>query len=106
MRRIQQQAAHAASARHEAVAAKLHGNCTPADLHGDAGRPAAQADLAKRQPYWQDLAGTALEMQIEMMGCASHLLDSEAALESVSAVRALDALPGVRALFPFMRATA
>ena len=60
-----------------------------------------QADWQSANRYWQDLAGTALEMQVEMMGCASHLLDSETALESVSAVEALDAFPGMKALFPF-----
>lgn len=50
----------------------------------------------------EDLTGAALEMQVEMMGCASHLIDSETALESASAFDAFDALPGMKALFPFM----
>ncbi|MDP3857322.1 MAG: phasin family protein [Stagnimonas sp.] len=104
MRRIQQEAAHAASERHEAVAAKLHGSSTPADLMAmQAGL--LQADWQSASRYWQDLAGTALEMQVEMMGCASHLMDSEAALESVSAVEAFDAWPGMKALLPFPRAS-
>jgi len=103
MRRIQQQAAHDASARHEAVAAKLHDARAPADLMAlQAGL--LQADWQSASQYWQDLAGTVLEMQVEMMGCASHLVDSDAALESVSAVEALEAWPGMKALFPFQRA--
>lgn len=101
MRRIQQEAAHDASVRHQAVAAKLHGACAPVDAMAmQAGL--LQADWQSANRCWQDLAGTAIEMQVEMMGCASHLLDSETALESVSAVEAFDALPGVKALFPFM----
>jgi len=103
MRRIQQEAAHEASERHQAAAAKLHGACAPADLMAmQAGL--WQADWQSANRYWQDLAGTALEMQVEMMGCASHLMDSDAALESVSAVKALDAWPGMKALFPVLRA--
>lgn len=102
MRRIQQEAAHDASVRHGAVAQKLHGACAPVDaLAMQAGL--LQADWQSANRYWQDLAGTALEMQVEMMGCASHLLDSDTALESVSAVEALDALPGLTALFPSQR---
>lgn len=103
MRRIQQQAAHEASARHQAVAEKLQGDCAPADLMAMQAS-LLQADWQSASQYWQDLAGTALEMQVEMMGCASHLMDSDAALESVSAVEALDAWPGMKALFPFPRA--
>lgn len=98
MRNIQQQAAHDASARHEAAAQKLHGStCQPADLM------AIQAallrdDLESATRYWQQLAATALEMQTEMMGCTSHLLDSETALETVSALEAFDMFPGVKSL--------
>jgi hypothetical protein len=76
---IQQQAAHTAAQRHEAVAQRLHAGCAPADL------VAIQSDLLSGDfkgatQYWQDLAATVLEMQAEMMGCASHLVDSDAAL--------------------------
>lgn len=101
MRTIQQQAAHDASARHGALAEKLHGPCAPGDVMAMQ-FGLLQADWQCANRYWQDLAGTALEMQVEMMGCASRLLDSEAALESASAVDAFDALPGMKALFPFM----
>jgi hypothetical protein len=100
MRRIQQEATQETSARHQAVAAKLHGACAPADamaIQADL----MQADWQSANRYWQDLAGTAIETQVEMMGCASHLLDSETALESVSAIEAFDAFPAVKALFPF-----
>jgi hypothetical protein len=51
--------------------------------------------------YWQQVAGAALEMQTEMMGCATHLLDSETLLESAAALEAFDKLPGANLLFPF-----
>jgi len=100
MRRIQQEAAHDVAARHEALAGKMHDARAPADLLAmQAGL--LQADWQSANRCWQDLAGTAIEMQVEMMGCASHLVDSEAALESCSAVEAFDALPFVKAMFPF-----
>ena len=46
--------------------------------------------------YWQEMGGAALEMQAELLGCSSHLMDSEAVLETASAVKALPAFP----LFP------
>lgn len=98
MRRIQQEAAHATRARHEAVAGKLHGACSASDLLAMQAT-LLQADWQSANRYWQDLAGAALEMQVEMMGCASHLVDSESALEAVSAMEALDTLPGVSQLF-------
>jgi hypothetical protein len=100
MRRIQQETAQEASERHQAVAQKLHGACAPMDAMAlQAGL--LQADLQTANRYWQDLAGTAIETQVEIMSCASHLLDSDTALESVSAVEALDAFPVMKAFFPF-----
>jgi hypothetical protein len=54
-----------------------------------------------QQAYWQQIAGAALEMQTEMMGCATHLLDSESLLESAAAFEALDKVPGANLFFPF-----
>lgn len=98
IRKIQEQAAHDMSARHQAIAQKLHGACQPADLM------AMQADLMRDNlesatQYWQQLAASALETQTEMMGCASHLLDSETALETASALEAFDMFPGMKSLF-------
>lgn len=98
MRRIQQQAAQAARARHEAAAGKLHGACTASDLMAMQAS-LLQTDWQSANRYWQDLVGAALEMQVEMMGCASHLVDSDAALEAASAVEALDPFTGVSRLF-------
>ena len=98
MRKIQQQAAHNASARHKAAAHRLHGTCQPADLMAiQAGL--LRDDFESATQYWQQLAATVLEMQTEMMGCTSHLLDSETALETVSALEAFDMFPGATRWF-------
>ncbi len=75
MRKIQQQAAHQASAQYDAAAQKLRGTCQPADLL------AIQSDLLRfdqqeATQYWQQLTAAALQTQVEMMGCASHLFDA------------------------------
>ena len=98
MRKIGQQTAHDASARHKAVAQKLHGTCQPADLMTiQAGL--LRDDLESATQYWQQLAATVLEMQTEMMGCTTHLLDSETALETVSVLEAFDMFPGANSWF-------
>lgn len=99
MRKIQEEAAQQATARQQAAAEKLHTSCQPTDLL------ALQAGLLRDEVesaahYWQELAATALEMQTEMMGCASHLVDSDAALEAASALESFDMIPGVTGLFP------
>jgi hypothetical protein len=98
IRKIQQQAAHTAAQRHEAVAQRLHGGCAPADLMAIQSE-LLSSDLKGATQYWQDLAATAMEMQTEMMGCASHLVDSESALEAVSAMEHLEGLPGMSTFF-------
>lgn len=98
IRKIQQQAAHTAAQRHEAVAQRLHAACAPADLMAIQSELLA-GDFKGATQYWQDLAATAMEMQTEIMGCTSHLVDSEAALEAVSAMGHLEGLPGVSDFF-------
>lgn len=100
MRGVQQEAAQATAARYEDAARRLRETSAPADLM-TIPFGLLQEDLQGAIRYWQELAGTALETQTEIMGCAWHLLNSETALESVSAVEdAIDAIPGVRNLFP------
>lgn len=99
MRAIQQQAAQQAAARHADAARKLRESATgaewlavPVELW--------QADLQSAGRYWQDLAGTVLETQTEMLECAWHLFDAEGALQGVSAVEALERVPVLGALVP------
>src|SRR5512133_1005858 len=98
MREIQQQAAHDAAVRHEAAAQQLRNPGAPMEF-ASLQASLLQEDLQDAGRYWRDLTGAALEMQLEIMASASHLVDSEAAIESVSALEAFDALPGVAALF-------
>lgn len=98
MRKIQEQAAHQARVRHAAAAEKLKEGCPANELL------AIQADLLRfdieaATRYWQQLGAAALEMQTEMMGCATHLADTEAMLEAASAVSAFEsAIPGLNQL--------
>jgi len=75
MRKAQQQAAHHASARHEAAAKKLHGPCEPADLLAIQS-DLLSFDLQEATQYWQQMAAAALKVQLEMMGCASHMFSA------------------------------
>ncbi len=75
MRKIQQQTAHQASLQHEAAAQKLRGKCEPADLLAIQS-DLLRFDLQEATRYWQQLAAAALQTQVEMMGCASHLFDA------------------------------
>jgi hypothetical protein len=77
MQKVQQQAAHRASLHHEEAAQKLHG---PSDL-GEVW--AVQLDLLRfnmqeAAQYWQQLASTALKVQVEMVGSAGEALDTGA----------------------------
>ena len=71
----------------------------------------AAADLGRQQmavategacamlKCWQQLAAATLEMQTEMVGCASQLLDSESLLESTSVMDAMGSIPGLDRFF-------
>ena len=99
MRGIQQEAAQQTSARHKTAANRLREATTPADLM-TIPFGLLQDDLQSAARYWQDLAAAALETQTEIMGYTGHLINTDAALETVSAVEALDAIPGVSQLLP------
>lgn len=76
MRRIQEQAARDAADRHSAAALKLRGKSDAAEF------AALQAellreDLASAAKYWQDIAGAVLEMNTELLGCATQMVDAE-----------------------------
>ena len=43
--------------------------------------------------YWQELGGAALEMQAQLLGCSSHLVESDALLQAASVMDALPAFP-------------
>ena len=83
MRKIQQQAAHRASAQHDQAAERLRTSSEFGDLL------AVQAELLRfglqeSAQYWQQLATTAMKVQAEMAGSAGQALDTgEPSLESL-----------------------
>jgi hypothetical protein len=94
MRAIQQQAAQAASARHRSAARDVRATSGAADLFAI---PVSllQGDLAAATRYWQELAAVALEIQTEIIGSAcAHVFDAQTALETASAVDALETVAG------------
>lgn len=77
MQKVQQQAAHRATLHHEEAAQKLHGQRDMSEVW------AVQLDLLRfnmqeAAQYWQQLASTALKVQVEMVGSAGEALDTGA----------------------------
>ncbi len=99
IRKVQQEAAHQALVRHESAAHKLQGSVKPTDLL-EVQSILMQGDLQGATQYWQQLSSAAMEMQTEMMGCATHMVDSETALHNMSVMETLDMVPGLKELFP------
>jgi hypothetical protein len=99
MRAIQQRTAQEAAARHESAALQLRDAAASGDLMSV---PLGlwQADLQAANHYWQELAAAALETQTEVMASALHLFNADTALQGVSAVEALEAIPGLRNMWP------
>ena len=75
VRKIQQQAAHQALLQYESTAEKLRASGEPAQLLAIESA-LLRINLQEASQYWQQLAATALQTQVEMLGCASHLLDA------------------------------
>lgn len=100
--KINDRAIQGALARYAAAAAKLKAPPRqPMDLL------ALPTDLVRSEiegvtAYWQELGGATMEMQAELLGCSSHLVDSDALLQ---ATHALDAIPVPPSLLPTPAAT-
>ena len=76
MRKIQEQAAREALRRHAEAAGKLRATAGPADLLAlQAGL--LVADLGDATRCWQQLMGEALEINSELLGCATRMIDTE-----------------------------
>jgi hypothetical protein len=100
MRKIQQQAAHHASLRHEAAMKKLRAHCTTADLL-DIQSELLHFDMERASQYWQQLAAVAMQTPVEIMTSVSHLRDSPVATSLSSTLNAFQAaLPLVNGFFP------
>jgi hypothetical protein len=84
IRRIQEQAAHAAAERHAQAAEQLRGPASPGDV------ALLQAEvlgenLASAARYWQDVAGATLEMNAEILGVTIQMVNAEDVLAATSA---------------------
>jgi hypothetical protein len=84
VRRIQEQAAHAAAERHAAVAQKLRKPESSVDLAFVQGE-LVREDMTAAAKYWQDLASAMIEMNTELLTCASKLVDTEDLMAATSA---------------------
>ena len=84
MRRIQEQAAHAAAERHAVAAGKLRESGNPTDL-AVLQAEVLREDLASVARYWQDLADATLEMNAEIFNCATQMVDSDDLMAATSA---------------------
>ncbi|HSV35125.1 MAG TPA: phasin family protein [Ramlibacter sp.] len=85
MRKIQEQAGQQAMANNAAALQRLSHAKDPASLL------AAQSELLSLAAqstarYWQDLGAAAMEMQTEVMGSCTHLVDSESLLHATAAM--------------------
>ena len=76
LRKIQQDAAHEASVFHEETAQRLFVSCQPAEL------VAIQSELLRftmqsAGKYWQQIAASAMQTQVEMIKSVTHVLERE-----------------------------
>lgn len=84
MRSIHEESLKAASQRHADASRELGRQVTPNDWL------ALQAELLRGDfeaaaKYWQQMAGAALEMNTELLGCGTRLVDTEDAFAPFSA---------------------
>ncbi|MFC5499674.1 phasin family protein [Caenimonas terrae] len=89
MRRINDRAVQAALQRFTKAAEGYKAPRAPLDLL-TIPTELLRSQMEATANYWQELSGAALEMQAEVLGCSSHLVNSDAVLQAASA---MDALP-------------
>jgi hypothetical protein len=92
MRQINDRAVQSALLRFATAAEKYKAPHQPLELL------AIPTELVRSQfeeaaSYWQELSGAALEMQAELLNCSTHLVDSDAMLQTASAMDAFPAFP-------------
>lgn len=78
MRRVQEQIAHHAAERHAEAAEQLRARKAPADLIATQSQ-LLRDDLEDATRYWQQLTAAAFEMNSQLLGCATHLVDTDGA---------------------------
>ena len=85
MRKVQEQAAHAAAQRHAKVTERLQRRCGPEEILA-LQTELLQFDVEGATRYWQQLGAAAMEMQTRVLACLNHLVESEALLQAASAI--------------------
>jgi hypothetical protein len=99
MRKIQEQAMRDTLERHALAARKLRAGSTPADLIGVQGE-LLRADMEAVVRYMQDLSAASLEMEAELLGCTTHLVDTDSVLEGFAMLKSLPlAAPVIETFF-------
>lgn len=88
MRKINDRAVQDALLRYTDAARKLSASHQPMELFAI---PSAmmRSEFECATSYWQELSGAAMEMQAELLGCSTHLIDSDALLQAASVVKAV-----------------
>jgi phasin family protein len=76
LRRLQDEATRQAAARHAEAARKLGTSPAPADLIATQSQ-LLRDDIEDATRYWQQVAATAFEMNSELLGCATQLVDTD-----------------------------
>lgn len=76
LRKIQEQATRETLRRHTDAAGRLRGNARPADLLA-LQTELLRADIEDATRCWQQLLGEALEINSELLGCATRMIDTE-----------------------------
>jgi hypothetical protein len=75
MRKVQQQAAHRASAQHEQAAERLRAPCDFNELMTIQSE-LLRFNLQEAVQYWQQIASAALKIPVELAGSASQILET------------------------------
>ena len=101
LRKIQQDAAHLASVFHEETAQRLFVSCQPAELM------AIQSELLRftmqsAGRYWQKIAASAMQTQVEMIKSVTHVLKREKETGTKSPMEVLQSVmpPLASSFFP------
>lgn len=92
MRKVQEHAGQRAVTRHAAALQKMTAAKDPADVVA-AQSQLLMADSENAIQCWQEFGAAAMEMQAEILGCCTHLVDNESMLHAAAA---LTHLPSTR----------
>lgn len=101
LRKIQQEAAHEASAFHRETAQKLCAPCQPSELMAIQSK-LIRFTLESAHKYWQQMAARMMQTQVEMVASVTHVLESEKDMGMKSPLEVLQAAmpPMAQGLFP------